>query len=69
MKLPNNVYDVLKWVALIAIPAIGTFVGVLGTIWGYDMVKVVQTLAAVDTLLGALLGISCYQYNKDKENE
>lgn len=67
MKLPNKVYDILKWVALIVMPALATFVGVMGTIWGYDLTRVVETIAALDTLLGALLGISCYQYSKDGE--
>lgn len=67
MKLPNKVYDVLKWIALICIPALATFAGALGTIWGYDMSRIVETIAAIDTLLGAFLGISCYQYSKDGE--
>ena len=65
MKLSNNTYDVLKWIAQILLPAIGTLYFALSKIWGLPFAtEVVGTIAAVDTFLGALLGISSSNYNK-----
>ena len=67
MKIPDKVYDILKWIALVALPAIATFYGVLATIWGLPYGdQIVPTITAVDTLIGALLGVSTYSYNKTK---
>lgn len=66
MKLPDSVFDVLKWIAIVALPALSTFIVVLGKIWGWGDVApmVAQTITAVATLLGALLGISTINYKK-----
>jgi hypothetical protein len=67
MKLNNKVYDVLKWIALIVLPAIGTLYFTLSGIWGLPYgEQIVGTITAIDTFLGAILGISTYQYNKEK---
>lgn len=65
MKLPDEVYDVLKWITMIVIPALATaYVGLSG-VWGWPYAdEVAKTAAVVCTLLGALLGISTAQYNK-----
>lgn len=68
MEMSDKIYDVLKWVALIFIPALGTLYFALSAIWGLPYgEQIVGTLTAVDTFLGALLGISTYQYNKEEE--
>ena len=68
MIMSDKIYDILKWVALIFIPALGTLYFALSTIWGLPYgEEIVGTLTAVDTFLGALLGISTYQYNKEEE--
>ena len=69
MKLPNKLYDVLKWVCLIALPALATLIGVLGGIWQWNIPteQIVATIGAIEVFLGALLGISCYEYNKESE--
>lgn len=65
--MSNKVYNILKYVALIALPAISTFYFVVGGIWGWPYgEQVVGTIAAISTLLGALLGISTAQYNKNQ---
>ena len=65
MKLPDKVYDILKWVTMVVIPALATaYVGLAG-IWSWPFAnEVAKTAAVVCTLLGALLGISTAQYNK-----
>lgn len=65
MVLNNKVYDILKWVVVIVIPAITTAYVGLATIWGFPYAtEIAKTSAVVCTLLGALLGISTAQYNK-----
>ena len=67
MKLSDKAYDVLKWIVLICIPALATAYVALSAIWGWPYAdEVAKTATAVCTLLGALLGISTAQYNKDK---
>lgn len=64
--LPNKLYDVLKWIVMIVIPALTTAYVGLAAIWGFPYAEAVaQTSAVICTLLGALLGISTAQYNKD----
>ena len=67
MILSNKVYDALKWIVMIAIPALTTaYVGLSG-IWGWPYAEeVAKTSAVVCVLLGALLGISTAQYNKQE---
>lgn len=67
MKLSNQVYDILKWVVMICIPALTTAYVGLASIWGWPYAEeVAKTSAVICTLLGALLGISTAQYNKTK---
>lgn len=69
-KLKDAVYDVLKWVTMIVLPALATAYVGLAAIWGWPYAdEVAKTTAVVCTLLGALLGISTAQYNKDQYKE
>lgn len=61
----NKVYDVLKWIAMYLLPALGTLYFAIASIWGLPYVEqIVGTITAVDTFLGVILGISTVQYNK-----
>jgi len=63
--LSNKVYDVLKWIVMIALPALTVAYVGLASIWGWPYAdEVAKTSAVICTLLGALLGISTAQYNK-----
>lgn len=69
MQLNSKVYDVLKWITLILIPALTTAYVGLAAIWGSPFVypdEVAKTSAVICTLLGAILGISTAQYNKSQ---
>lgn len=67
MQLSNKVYDILKWLVLVCIPACTTFYVVLDKTFGWGFAEVVTTIsAAACTLVGALIGISTAQYNKTK---
>lgn len=64
-KFSNKIYDVLKYIALIGLPALGTLYFALSGIWGLPYGEEVKgTILAVDTALGAMLCISTATYNK-----
>lgn len=66
MQLNSKVYDILKWITMIVLPACATAYVGLAAIWGWPYAdQVAKTTAVICTLLGALLGISTAQYNKD----
>lgn len=68
----NKVYDILKWVAQIVLPALGTLYAGLAGIWGFPYgEEVMATILTIDTFLGAILGISNSNYKKSiaKESE
>lgn len=68
MTLPNKVYDVLKYVTQIVLPAIGTLYFALSGIWEFPYAEqVVGTITAVVTFLGVLLGISSANYKKEEK--
>lgn len=63
--LPNKVYDVLKWIAQIVLPALGALYFGLAQIWGLPYgEEIVGTITVIDAFMGALLGISTAQYKK-----
>lgn len=66
MKLDNKVYDVLKWVALVVLPAIATLYTALAGVWGLPFAEEIPaTITAIDLFIGALLGVSTVRYNKE----
>jgi len=66
VKLNDKLYDILKWVVMIVIPALTTAYVGLAAIWGFPFAdEVAKTSSVICILLGALLGISTAQYNKD----
>lgn len=68
MKLPNKVFDTLKWCVLVFIPAATTLYCSLSLIWGFPFAdEVAKTSAAVCAFLGAILGISNLVYKEDNE--
>ena len=70
MKMSDKVYDVLKWIAQILLPALGTLYFALARIWDFPLAEeIVGTITAVDAFLGVLLGISSAQYYKNREDE
>lgn len=67
MKLPDNVYNFLKWLALLALPALATFYGVIGKVWDIPhTTEIVTTITAIGVLIGTLIGVSQYNINKEK---
>ena len=65
--MSDKLYNTLKWIAMILLPALGTLYFALAEIWGFPYAEEVsKTVMAVCTLCGALLGISTAEYNKTK---
>ena len=64
--LSNKTYEVLKWVTLIALPAIAVFIGAVGEQLGLsDPEVVVNVLNAITVLMGSLVGVSTINYNRE----
>ena len=66
--MSNKLYDVLKWIAMVFMPAISTLYLALSSIWGFPYGdQIVGTIAAFNAFLGVCLGISSAQYNKTNQ--
>ena len=63
----NKTYDVLKWIAQYLLPALATLYFAIAQIWGLPYgEEIVGTITAIDAFLGAVLGISSINYNKEE---
>ena len=71
MKMPDKIYDILKWVCLIALPALAVIYFTLAKIWGLPYgAEITATINAVALFIGSLIGVSQIAINKEaKENE
>lgn len=68
MKISNKLYDVLKWFALVAVPAIEGFWLTIGKVWNFAyLTEIGTTIAAVGLLIAALIGVSSAEYNRPAE--
>lgn len=68
MKFSNRVYDILKWMAMLFLPALATLVRVVFAIWQIPYGEQISTtIMAIDAFLGACLGISSIQYKGGEE--
>lgn len=67
--MSNKLYDILKWVAMYLLPALGTLYFTLSGIWGLPYgEQIIGTITALDTFLGVILGISTMQYKKNTDD-
>lgn len=68
--LSDKVYEVLKWLAILALPAIADFIKFLFPTWNIPYGDpIAETIRQVALLLGILIGISTVQYNKQLKTE
>lgn len=66
MKISNKLYDVLKWVALIALDAMGIFYSTISNVWNLPYGdEVLKTCSALSLLIGTLIGVSSINYKKN----
>lgn len=64
--MKNKTYDILKWITLIFLPALTTFIGVILNCFNYEYTDIVLTIiVGFNTFLGSILGISNYNYKKE----
>lgn len=68
--LNNKVYDILKWIVIIVLPALSALYLSLSQLWGFPYgEQIVGTIAAIDAFLGTIIGVSTIRYNKNRGNE
>lgn len=68
MKLPDNVYEILKWLSCIALDAIGMLYKTLAEIWGLPFGEpIYDTCVALSVCIGVLIGVSTYNYRKEND--
>lgn len=66
--MTDKVYNILKYCALVAIPAIGTFYTTVASLWGWSYITETSgTILAIDTLLGAFVGVSSARYRPETD--
>lgn len=67
MKLNDSIYNVLKWIAIVFLPALITFVGVVLTSLNVENTEVILTIMnAFAVFVGTILGVSTIKYNNSK---
>lgn len=65
MIIPNVVYDTLKWICIVVLPALACCYSALAAVWHFPLAEEIpQTILIIQTFIGALLGISSAQYYK-----
>lgn len=70
MLLPNNVYDILKHLVIYVIPALATFVGVVGVSVGWPQTAIAETIiSAFGMFLASCIGMSVRAYEQAKKEE
>lgn len=68
--ISNKVYDVLKWIVIVFLPALNTLIFALGNVLQFESSVICGIISAVTVFLGALIGVSSMRYNKEeKESE
>lgn len=69
MKLPDKVYEILKWLLIIVVPAFVTLFPTLANAWGWNIPvdAITTTITAVATFVGVCVGISTINYNKEQK--
>lgn len=67
MILNDKIYNILKWLLIIVVPATITLIGGIGTLYNYDTTKIITIISLISTFVGAVTGVSNNNYYKDKE--
>lgn len=69
MKMSNKTYNIIKWGLFMLVPATIAFITGLGELYNFDTTVIVGTISLVSTFIGAITGISSYNYHKNEESE
>ena len=64
--LPHKLYEILRWLIWIVLPAIGVLITTLAGAWGWNIPldAILATLSGIELFLGTILGISKINYDK-----
>lgn len=69
MKINNSLYDVLKWIAILFLPALAILIKTVFAIWQIPLGdQISATIIALQVFLGAILGVSSLNYNKEQKD-
>ena len=69
MNMSNKIYDVLKWIAILFLPALAILIRTVFAIWQIPYGEQISaTIIAVQVFLGAILGVSTLNYNKEAQD-
>ena len=69
MQIPDKVYDALKWLCILVLPALSSLYSTLAGIWGWPFAEQVpQTLSAVGLAVGTVIGVSAANYQRKGGN-
>lgn len=69
MKMNNSMYDVLKWIAILFLPALAILIKTVFAIWQIPLGdQISATIIAIQVFLGAILGVSSLNYNKERKD-
>ena len=66
MKLSDKTYNILKWILSVCVAPIIALIAGLGETFHFETYTIIQVISLVATCLGAIFGISVYQYNKEQ---
>lgn len=70
MILHDKIYNYLKWIVVVMLPALGTLIGTIGTAFNWEYTQpTLVIITAVTTFLGALIGVSTVSYNSNNAND
>ena len=67
--IPNKVYDILKWIVIVFLPALNGLILALGNVLQFDSSVICGIISAVHVFLGALIGVSSVKYTKSNKTE
>lgn len=67
MRLPDKVYDILKWIVVIFLPALGVAIFGLGELFGFDSHLICGTISIIETFIGTLIGVSAITIKKEQK--
>lgn len=67
MILPERIYEILRWVTWIVLPAMATLIAALNAAWGWrwPIEAILSTFSAVETFIGVVLGVAKHSYDKE----
>lgn len=69
MKMNDKLYDILKWVAILFLPALAILIKTVFAIWQIPLGdQICATIIALQVFLGAILGVSSLNYNKEQKD-